>query len=193
MEVHTETNLIGVPRCQECNKLYKKSEANEYGLCPKCFYEKNSKDEPANQETSGDGQPSKITQEPEIHKAEHSKAEELTDVKSEKVTLRPGQMIRDKFAELISKGFITEELLTILTDKEGTANALGVRYAFLKEYNPDIPLKELTYIGKHPRYTAQPIEINVKQYLITNDLYKTNLPRFLEWADAIIQSDNHQK
>ncbi len=61
----------------------------------------------------------------------------------------------------------------------------GVQYAFLREFNPNVSIKEITYVNGNARYSSKPVEINGKQYLITNELYSKTLHKFLEWADSI--------
>lgn len=141
--------IIGVPRCLECNKLYKKSEANEHGLCRKCLTEKYAVLE--------------------------------NTLIEEEVKVKPGQIIRKAFLKLVAGNKETEVILSILTDQVATFKELGVRYAFLKEFNPDVPIKELTYVKSHARYSSKPIDVNGKRYLVTNDLYSKDVPKFLAW------------
>lgn len=101
------------------------------------------------------------------------------------VPLKPGQAIRNKFMELVTEGKITEEYIYELSTKEGTAKFFGVRYPFLKEFNPNISIKELTDINGHARYSSKLVAIGGRQYLITNDLYKATLPRFMDWTVTI--------
>lgn len=96
--------------------------------------------------------------------------------------VKPGQVIRDRFEQMTKDGKITADVLAILTDKEATAKELKIRYPFLKEYNPNIPIKELTYIKGAARYGSKSVAIGDQQYLITNDLYKHNVDHFIEWS-----------
>lgn len=160
-----QDHTFGAPRCKECNKLFKKSEANEASLCPTCLSKAS--------EPEGQGSNEKM---PEISdKTNHTETN----------TVRPGQAIRDKFYTLVSDGKITDEIIEGLTDKESTAKLLGIRYALLKEFDANVPIKELTYIKGSARYSSKPVEINGKEYLITNDLYYKNLLKFMEWAEEV--------
>lgn len=185
-----DTSLSGVPRCVACNKLYKKTEANEHGLCPRCLSEKVGIE---NYDSGGEGEqpgnPNALLQEDktqyraigdEAHKGAGSPISKL-DISAAK----PGQAIRERFAKLVEQGRIVDNILQVLTDKEATAKACGIRYAFLKEYDPNVPIKELTYVNGTARYSSKPITVNGKEYLITNDLYLKTVPRFMEWADSI--------
>lgn len=75
--------------------------------------------------------------------------------------------------------------MSILTDAESTKRELGIRYSFLKEFNPEVPIKELTYINGRARYSSKKIEINSKQYLMTNDIYSKNVNRFKDWSNGL--------
>ncbi len=101
------------------------------------------------------------------------------------VPLKPGQAIRKKFMELLSKNIITEEYIFELCSKEGTAQFFGVRYPFLLEYDGTKTIKEQAYINGHSRYTSKPITIGDKQYLITNDIYAKTVPKFMAWTDSL--------
>lgn len=155
----------GVPRCKECNKLYKRTEENEHGLCPKCL-ELTAK-AIGGAEADGSDQQANPMPEPQPE------------------AIKPGQAIRNRFTQLIEQGLITNEVLAVLLDREATAKATGIRYAFLKEYDADRSIKEITYINGSARYSSKPVTINGKQYLITNDLYKATVPKFIDWADSL--------
>lgn len=164
-------SCTGVPRCKECNRLYKKTEANQYDLCPTCLAKRNSIND-------GGG----------AFMEENQKKVEYDNlvVENEPANkMRPGKLIRDKFNELIRDAVITDDVLLILTTKDRTMEAFGVRYAFLKEHISDISIKELTHVGKHARYSSKPIEINGKKYLMTNDLYEKTVPYFMKWVEKI--------
>lgn len=173
-ELNTHETVIGVPRCVECNRLYKKSDANEHGLCPKCLAEKFG--------TVENGEEDAISAN---HEPERREAAESENVKQEEIKVRPGQVIREAFLKLVADSKITESVLTILTDQEAAAKELGIRYAFLKEFQSGVPIKELTYIKGHARYSSKPIDVNGKQYLVTNDLYNKNVQKFMKWVDSI--------
>jgi len=172
-------NLI--PRCKACSKLYKKTEENELGLCPLCL--RKQEDEGHANENSDVSE-----QKLDIELSDRKELRDKDDHESSRTTekeIRPGNAIRQRFLELISQQLITAEVLNMLLDKEDTGKTLGIRYPFLKAYNPDVSIKEITYINGNARYSSRPIEISGEQYLITNDLYAKNVPRFMEWADSI--------
>lgn len=162
---------IGVPRCVECNRLYKKSEVNERSLCPKCIDEKIH-------EMKADA----LSSENEL------KNEQLVDtlsIKPEEKKAKPGQVIREAFLRLVVDGKITPFVLSVLVDKEATSKDIGIRYAFLREFDSSAPIQELTYVKGHARYSSKPVVIGEGQYLITNDLYKTTVPKFFKWVETL--------
>lgn len=144
-------------KCSLCGRLLKKNYENS--LCPKCIeqgLEKTESDDeiPKNDETA--------------------KVEEI----------KPGAIIRNYFLKLVEQGKITDAVISVLTNEEATKRDLGIRYPFLKEYDPNVSIKELTYIKGHSRYSSKIYEVNGKQYLMTNDLYKRNVERFVLWIES---------
>jgi hypothetical protein len=204
-------NITNLPRCKECNRLLKKKDINEQTLCPKCLdktlgtklvgvlnlepeviqlkqINTEVREEPLQIEQ--DTEPSNDEQTTDTSDTQHERPPE--DVKpkpineqSAEVKVKPGQAIRDKFMELVSEGKITEEYIFELSTKEVTAQLFSVRYPFLKEFNPNVSIKEITYVNGHARYSSKPITIGGRQYLITNDLYSKTVPKFSEWADNL--------
>ncbi len=170
-------NLI--PRCKACSKLYKRTEENQLGLCPPCL-RKQEEVSHANENSEMSGQDIDVYLGDKQELLDNGESSEAIERE-----IRPGYAIRQRFLELISQQFITNEVLNMLMDKEETGKTLGIRYPFLKAYNPDVSIKEITYINGNARYSSKPIEISDKQYLITNDLYAKNVPRFMEWANSI--------
>lgn len=178
-----------IRKCSKCDRLLKKQEVGD--VCPKC----------QEQDTSPSteilnllqvGQASNNKEITTVEEGQQVLSDDATpphngktESKIQETTIKPGQAIRDKFNNLVNEGKITEEVLIILLDTEQTKQVLGIRYAFLKEFNPEVPIKELTYVNKAARYSSKPIKINGKQYIMTNDLYAKSLPKFMEWADAI--------
>lgn len=183
----------GAPRCIKCNKLYKKTMANEHSLCPKCLSERvdaGAVNAAISNVGDGNGQPKNpiaLLREDEESSIPADTGQlpgnesQVSEVQLAMV--KPAQAIRDRFQQMNKDGKITPEVLSILTDTEATKRELGIRYAFLKEFNSNTSIKVLTYVGGHARYSSKPIEINGKQYITTNDLYKKNVKNFIEWSN----------
>lgn len=195
--------MDAVPRCKECSKMYKRNEVNEYGLCPKCLVVKVDieadkvealrviEKQPCNpHELLPEGMKYDV-----LDQSANVKMIDFTNANKnqEKAqgTVKPGEAIRKRFAEIVGKGLITDTVLHVLTNREETVKTFGIRYAFLREFNSNIPIKEITWVSGNARYSSKPIEIKGKKYLITNDLYSKSLPRFMEWADSV--EENKQK
>lgn len=170
-ELNAQETGIGVPRCMECNRLYKKSEVNERGLCPKCVDEKIS--ELKTDANSNDNE------------LEHQQLAVNQSSSIEETKAKPGQVIREAFLQFVADGKITASVLSVLVDREATSKDIGIRYAFLKEFDANIPIKELTYVKGHARYSSKPVTIDDRQYLITNDLYKNTVRKFFEWVQTL--------
>ena len=166
--------------------MLKKKDANEHGLCSKCLT-KTINTEIAEVPEVKFKQIDTEKYEISINVSEvHSESQSMPEaIKLETPTLKPGQAVREKFMELVSKGLITEEYVFELSTKEGTAQFFGVRYPFLLEYDGTKTVKEQAYINGHSRYTSKPVTIGDRQYLITNDIYAKTVPKFMEWADRL--------
>lgn len=152
--------MESIRKCVKCGRLLKIQD--EGPSCQKCL-----EAEQTNSTSNDEASPPSPVQ----------KVEQDSEAKA-----KPGQVIRDRFAQMIKDEKITSDVLAVLTDKEATAEELKIRYPFLKEFDSNIPVKELTYIKGSARYGAKPVAIGDKQYLITNDLYKYNVDRFIEWS-----------
>lgn len=187
-----KTKVSAIRKCSKCGRLLKNQDDD---ICQKCKDEQSSEQpsliqaptifEDINTDNSVIVTP--IFEEPPKLEDEQTKTDEQPqpEPKTDDVKIKPGQAIRDRFMELVSEGKITEEYIFELSTKEGTAQFFGVRYPFLKEYNPELGIKEQSYINGHSRYTSKSITIGDRQYLITNDLYKSTLPKFMDWADKL--------
>lgn len=150
--------MESIRKCVKCGRLLKKQD--EGTTCPKCL------EAEQNNSTLTDEVSSPV-----------QKVEQVNEAK-----VKPGQVIRNRFVQMIQDEKITSDVLAVLTDKETTAKELKIRYPFLKEFDSNVPVKELTYIKGSARYGAKPVAIKDKQYLITNDLYKYNVNTFIEWS-----------
>ena len=95
-------------------------------------------------------------------------------------TLKPGVAVREALVNAINKGLITPEMLANLCDKNFTLKNTGIKYAFLKKVDKLIDFKSQTYIYGKARYSTKIMTINNEQFLMTNDIYKRNVDRFLE-------------
>lgn len=110
---------------------------------------------------------------------------EIQEPKVEEPKVKAGLVIRDRFQSLINEGKINEEVLKIITDTELTKTNLGIRYAFLLEYDGTKSVKEQGSINGHIRYSSKVFEVSGKQYLITNDIYSRNVEKFMNWSNSL--------
>lgn len=152
--------MEAIRKCTKCGRILKKQD--EGTACQKCL-----EAEQSNSISTDEASPSAPVQ--NVEQANEAK-------------VKPGQVIRECFLQMITDGKITADVLAILTDKEATAKELKIRYPFLKEFDSNVPVKELIYIKGAARYGSKPVAIGDKQYLITNDLYKQNVDHFIEWS-----------
>lgn len=133
------------------------------------------------------------TQAQEVPTLEVQETPTLVEAQTEEIKVpkqkSAGSIIREIFLSLLDKNLISEDILCELTSAAATKQNLKIRYAFLKEYNSELGIKEQILVNGRPRYTSKPIiELFGKQYLITNDFYKRNIEDFKNWAAKIEES-----
>ena len=104
---------------------------------------------------------------------------------AKEVVVRPGVAVRTMLADLIKNDKVTDEVLATMVDKEASAKAFGIRYALLKEINADEDLKAQLVVYGKPRYGVKTIEFKGKNYAVTNDIYKQNVPKFQEFVEGL--------
>lgn len=165
-------NITTLPKCEKCGRLLKKNSTDT--LCVKCLSEQETPDfQPTeNAEVSGETT------------ANLNGDNTVSAEKNDGAELKPAQAVLTRFQELVDKGLISDDILKMLTDKEGSAKA-GFRYPFLKEYDESVSLKEQSYIKGFSRYYAKPILVNGKSFLCCNDIYRATWPKFREWSDTL--------
>jgi hypothetical protein len=79
---------------------------------------------------------------------------------------------------MIVNASLNEEQITMLMDKPNTQHATGIAYQILKEANENMSRDEQIRKYGKTRYAVKPIEINGKEYFLTNDIYEKNVSRF---------------
>ena len=168
---------IEIKRCSVCGRLLKRD--NLTGICLNCEGKKENQVIEQNEKIED-------TIKTEVEIEEKIESKEELKIENEKPKISAGKIIREKFLKLIDDNKITNDILETLKDTKKTKEVLGIRYAFLKEYDDTITKKANTYINGHARYTAKIIiKINKVDYIITNDLYEKNIGKFNTWADSL--------
>ena len=79
---------------------------------------------------------------------------------------------------MIVNASLNEEQITMLMDKQNTQHATGIAYQILKEADENMSRDEQIRKYGKTRYAVKPIEINGKEYFLTNDIYEKNVSRF---------------
>ena len=79
---------------------------------------------------------------------------------------------------MIVNASLNEEQIAMLMDKGTTQKATGIAYQLLKETDSNMSRDEQIRKYNKIRYAVKPIEINGKEYFLTNDIYEKNVSRF---------------
>lgn len=153
-----KTPMCVNPKCRKFYSMKKMDEAqtalaHETGLCPHC-------------------------QANDVLVAKFSPVKQQPVVKSAPA-VKPGKAVREAFMNLVDAGVVNGQVLTDFQDKEFILKHTGIKYAFIKEVDANVDLKEQTFVYGKARYSTKPLTIGGKQYLVTNDIYAKNVDRFM--------------
>ena len=98
----------------------------------------------------------------------------------EVVVAKPAKRISafKRVRNMIVNASLNEEQITMLMDKQNTQHATGIAYQILKEADENMSRDEQIRKYGKTRYAVKPIEINGKEYFLTNDIYEKNVSRF---------------
>ena len=101
-------------------------------------------------------------------------------VEVEVVVAKPAKRISafKRVRNMIVNASLNEEQITMLMDKQNTQHATGIAYQILKEADENMSRDEQIRKYGKTRYAVKPIEINGKEYFLTNDIYEKNVSRF---------------
>ena len=92
------------------------------------------------------------------------------------------------FAQLrnaIISANLSDKQVAYLLDRNFTQLRSGIAYNIIIPYDKDSPKTEQLQRYKKARYSAQPITIANKDYLLTNDVYLRNIPRVQKMLEEI--------
>ncbi|MFJ5718269.1 hypothetical protein [Neobacillus sp. NPDC093127] len=110
---------------------------------------------------------------------EASKAEDTQD------QIKVGILVRTTMEKIVREQLMTIDRTELLLDAKYCKSTFDINYPFLKKVVWDSPLSDQRKINGYDRYWAKDITINQEKYLICNDWYERNKPKFLKWLKEI--------
>ena len=97
---------------------------------------------------------------------------------SEKV----GELVRATLDKIIRKQLLSPEKVRALQDERHSKNLFDINYPMLKKVNIESSLLEQRMVNGYSRYWAKPVKIHNEKYLVCNDWYERNKPKFIMWV-----------
>ena len=85
----------------------------------------------------------------------------------------------------ITSANLSETQVAYLLDRNFTQLRSGIAYNIIIQYDKNLPKTEQLQKYRKARYSAQPITIADKEYLLTNDVYLRNIPRVEKMLEEI--------
>ncbi|WP_066071640.1 hypothetical protein [Neobacillus soli] len=110
---------------------------------------------------------------------EASKVEDTHDL------IKVGILVRTTMEKIVREQLMTIDRTELLLDVKYCKSTFDINYPFLKKVVWDSPLSDQRKINGYDRYWAKDITINQERYLICNDWYERNKPKFLKWLKEI--------
>jgi hypothetical protein len=101
---------------------------------------------------------------------------------SEKV----GELVRLTLDKIIRKQLLSPEKVRVLQDERHSKNLFDINYPMLKKVTTGSSLLEQRMVNGYSRYWAKPVKIHNEKYLVCNDWYERNKPKFIIWANSLL-------
>jgi hypothetical protein len=99
--------------------------------------------------------------------------------------IKVGLLVRKTIREIVRVQLLPPEKIILLQDERYCKNTFDINYPFLKKVVWTLPLFDQRKVNGYDRYWADPITINNEKFLICNDWYERNRPKFLKWKDEL--------
>ncbi|MCR9222422.1 MAG: hypothetical protein NXI21_19550 [Alphaproteobacteria bacterium] len=99
--------------------------------------------------------------------------------------MKMGVLVRSTFKDLSENNILNDEIVKSLQDPVYSKEVLNNNYPVLKEVQNIEKMEEERKINGYFRYYSDPLRINNKNYLLSNNWYESNRESFLEWLIGI--------
>ena len=107
------------------------------------------------------------------------------DIKSSYSEIKVGILVINTFPQIAQNNFLDEDEIIRLQSPDYSKDRFDLNYPMLKILDWKKSIKENRMVGNYPRYYANPVKINEKNYLLTNDWYERNKEYYIEWLEKI--------
>jgi hypothetical protein len=99
--------------------------------------------------------------------------------------IKIGILVQTTIRGIIKKQLLTEESIMLLQDARYCKSKFDLNYPFLKRVEWNTPISEQRKINGYDRYWKEDITILQDRYLICNDWYERNRPKFVKWVKEL--------
>ena len=96
-----------------------------------------------------------------------------------------GILVRTTIRKMVSNHLLSTEKIKLLQDEKYCKYTFDINYPFLKKIVWNEPLLDQRKINGYDRYWAEEITIHNERYLICNDWYERNKPKFISWIKKL--------
>jgi hypothetical protein len=100
-------------------------------------------------------------------------------------TIKVGILVQTTIRKIIRAQLLSEERIRLLLDPKYCKSKFDTNYPFLKRVEWNTPLSEQRKINGYDRYWKEDVTIHNERYLICNDWYERNKPKFITWVKEL--------
>ncbi|MEH7072880.1 hypothetical protein [Neobacillus drentensis] len=100
-------------------------------------------------------------------------------------SIKVGILVQTTMRKIVRAKLLSEEIIKHLQDFRYCKLTFDINYPLLKKVVWDLPISEQRKINGYDRYWKETVTINNERYLICNDWYERNKPKFIKWVEEI--------
>ncbi|MEH7346574.1 hypothetical protein V7122_22255 [Bacillus sp. JJ1532] len=100
-------------------------------------------------------------------------------------SMKIGILVRTTLAKLNQAKLLTPDRVARLQDAKYCKLTFEINYSFLKKVQHFSSLSDQRKVNGFDRYWADEIEIDQVKYIVCNDWYERNRPKFTRWVREI--------
>lgn len=100
-------------------------------------------------------------------------------------SMKIGLLVRTTIKEIERVQLLSPEKVKLLQDERYCKNTFDINYPFLKKLEWKSPLSDQRKVNGYDRYWAEAIMIYNEKFLICNDWYEKNRPKFMRWINEL--------
>ncbi len=100
-------------------------------------------------------------------------------------SIKVGVLVQTTIRRIGRDQLLSEERIRLLQDPRYCKSTFDINYPFLKRVEWNSPLSEQRKINGYDRYWKEDVTLHNERYLICNDWYERNKPKFIKWVMKI--------